>query len=221
MKINIAIVAHTQRRYDANKLADLIGADHVSMDDGTRGVNANHRAAWTWHQSHPADWSVTLEDDAIPCKEFRWQLAQALQAAPAQVVGLYLGRVCPEHWQPTIEKATARATKQKACFIVGQHNLHAVGIACEQSSVRFLLQGMTTYGVYAVDDAISAWTVRNNVDVAYTWPSLVDHADGASLTRPLHGEPRPAGAGRIAWQHGGRKKWNNIAVPLIANQAGT
>lgn len=221
MNINIAIVAHKKRRDAAHKLAEVVQADHISMDDGTRGVNANHRAAWVWHLTHPADWAVTIEDDAVPCKDFRYQLAQALTAAPAHLVNLYLGKVCPEHWQSKLDNATRRAEQHKACFIVGNHNLHAVGLACDRSNVRFLLQGMTTYGVYAVDDAISNWTVNNNIDIAYTWPSLVNHADGPSLATPLHGQTRPAGSGRVAWKHGSRRKWSTSSVPLIVSEAGT
>lgn len=219
MKINIVIVAHKKRRDQAHALSDIVQANHICMDDGTLGVNANHRNAWTWHKNHPSDWAVVLEDDAVPCKEFRHQTAQALEAAPAQIVSLYLGRLCPANWQNVVESATERAEKEKACFIVGQRNLHAVGLACTYGNVKYLLGGMTLFGVYAVDDAISSWTTRNNIDVAYTWPSLVDHADGDSLVQPLHGDPRPAGFGRVAWKHGVRKSWNSKVVPLIVNMA--
>ena len=93
VKIHIAIVAHKDRADAANQLAETVGAQHIAWDRGHRGANANHRAAWLWHQTNPADWSVTLEDDAVPCKDFRRQLTQALTVAPTNICSLYLGRV--------------------------------------------------------------------------------------------------------------------------------
>lgn len=215
MKTNVVVVAHHERRAAARKLADTVGADHVCMDNGDLGVNANHRAAWAWHLSHPADWAIVLEDDSVPCKEFRWQLTQALTVAPATVVSLYLGKMYPPSWQETLEYATKRAEKADACFIVGPYNFHAVGLAANRAQVKHLLAGMTTYGVYAVDMAICTWAEKANVEIAYTWPSLVDHADGPSVVKPLHDEPRLPG--RVAWKHGTRKKWNHTSVPLITH----
>ena len=113
MKIHIAVVAHTQRREQATKLADSIGADHVTWDTGVLGCTNNHRAAWQWHMNHPSDWAVTLEDDAVPCKEFRHQLSQALTVAPATVVGLYLGKLCPPNWQDTVEKIGRASCRER------------------------------------------------------------------------------------------------------------
>lgn len=95
MKINVAIVAHKERKAQAVKLADLVDADHISMDMGDKGAGKNHRDAWTWHQHHYSDWSVTLEDDAVPCKDFRQELEKALTVAPTHLVSLYLGKVKP------------------------------------------------------------------------------------------------------------------------------
>ena len=93
--LHIVVVAHKDRQIMAEKLASEVNADHVSLDSGTRGASGNHRAAWTWHDAHPADWAVTLEDDSEPCKDFRQQAIAALECAPARVVSLYLGRRGP------------------------------------------------------------------------------------------------------------------------------
>lgn len=214
MKINIAIVAHHERKEQAKALADLVDADHISMDLGDKGANKNHRDAWTWHQHHYADWAVTLEDDAVPCKDFRNELEKALTVTPTHLVSLYLGRMKPEGWQDTIEHALLRADKEKACWITGAHNLHAVGIACSGQIVRALTYTLALYSVYPTDEAISLWCSRNAVDLAHSVPSLVDHADIPTLIR--HGDGEERIPGRVAWRHGTRRKWSSTSVPLIA-----
>jgi hypothetical protein len=64
------------------------------------------------------------------------------------------------------------------------------------------------------------WTSRNNIDIAYALPSLVNHADDIpSLIQHRDGEPRPPG--RVAWRHGTRRRWTPISVPLIAPNRAT
>jgi hypothetical protein len=210
--LHIAIVAHKDRLVMAEKLASEVNADHVSLDNGSRGASMNHRKAWEWHTNHTAGWAITLEDDAIPCKDFRKQAAAALEQAPAHVVSLYLGRARPAGWQDTIEKALHRAEAAKACWIVDKHSLHAVAMAAgpEVTASKTMLYALNLYSVYAPDEAISLYTYRNQIDVAYSVPSLVDHADESSLI------PGKVPCGRVAWKWGGRRKWSRDSVQLIA-----
>lgn len=214
LKINIAVVAHHARKQEALALAELVNADHVSMDMGTRGAGANHRDAWAWHTHHPGDWAVTLEDDAVPCKDFRAELEKALAVAPTHLVNLYLGQKKPEKWQSTIASALLRADKEKANWIVTKYNLHAVGIACHMPLIRALSYTLALYSVYPTDEAIALWCTRNAVDLAYTVPSLVDHADLPTLIDRIDG--KAPGPGRVAWRTGTRRKWTSASVPLIA-----
>jgi hypothetical protein len=206
------VVAHKDRRDMAEKLAETVDADHIVWDHGSLGGNANHRAAWLYHQTHPAEWAVTLEDDAVPCKEFRWQLSRALAVAPAHLVSLYLGRGHPSGWQKTFESAVQRAEKVDACWIVGKHSMHAVGLAADNTTVGVVNAALQVFGIYPVDEALCAFTSRNDMPVAYTFPSLVDHADGPSLVKPRDGKPRLPG--RVAWKHGGRRRWNDSSVAM-------
>lgn len=213
--INIVIVAHKDRREMAEKLAETVDADHIVWDTtGRLGVNANHRAAWIWHSTHPSDWGVVLEDDAVPCPEFRWQLSRALAVAPARLVSLYMGRQHPSGWQDTFERAVKRAEKDDACFILGKHSMHAVALCADRNTVGVMNAALQVFGIYPVDEAICAMTSRNDMQVAYTFPSLVDHADGVSLVKPRDGKPRLPG--RVAWKHGGRRRWNGSSVSMIA-----
>jgi hypothetical protein len=210
VKIHIAIVAHKDRKIMAEKLAAEVNADHISLDNGNRGANKNHRCAWEWHTANPSDWAITLEDDSVPCKDFRQQAEAALEHAPAQIVSLYLGRSRPVGWQPTIEKAISRAQQAKACWIVDKHSLHAVALAANRRTIKAMWHALTLYSIYPPDEAVSLYTFRNQIDVAYSCPSLADHLDESSLI------PDKVPCGRVAWKFGTRRKWNGDAVPLTA-----
>lgn len=213
MKIHVGIVADRRREAMALKLADDVGADFISWD-AKNSATGNHRAAWNWHYAHPSDWAITLEDDAVPCKNFRTQAAKALAVAPRQIVSLYLGQQRPTAWQSAYEWAIERAEEADAHWMLARHVLHAVGLAADRDAIKAMVQALTLYGVYEPDAAVGAWTARNGVDVAYSWPSLVDHADGLNLIH--HHEQEQYRPGRVAWRHGTRRKWNSISVPLVA-----
>jgi GR25 family glycosyltransferase involved in LPS biosynthesis len=222
MNIHIAIVAHKNRSEMAEKLATEVEANHVCLDNGTRGSGKNHRAAWEWHTAHrEADWAVVLEDDAIPCKDFRSQLTAALEHAPTRVVSLYLGKGNPEGWQDTLSNAVVRADKAKACWIVDRHLMHAVGLAVDRRTIPMMTVAIDQCMVYATngkgdfaaDEAIGRYVYNNQIDVAYSVPSLVDHADGPPLIE--HKSPRQPG--RVAWKFGTRRKWDDSSIQLIVN----
>lgn len=207
----IAVVAHVSRADAAERLAAAVAAGYIHYDDGTLGCNASHRNTWSWHAANTTtEWSVTLEDDALPVDGFTGQLSAALAVAPAPIVSIYLGRQRPPQWQDRIALATAEATRVAAHWITGATVLHAVGIAVRTD----LLPAMLAHAGHQLpaDEAVTAWARHHGHRVAYTWPSLVDHADQPSLVRHRDGDVRLPG--RIAWRTGTCSDWTPVAVPL-------
>jgi hypothetical protein len=201
----IAIVAHTSRKDMVLDLYRAVGADTVFVDDGTLGAAGNHRRAWEWlHLNNRGGWSVVLEDDAIPCDDFRLELDTALDAAPASIVSLYLGTDRPRHWQGRIEQAMADAADTDAAWIVTTNLLHAVAVAAHWSVVPSMIRWTRHLGA-----PIDARQV-DGLPVAYTVPSLVDHADGPPVAD--HGDGTPRNAPRIAHRFGTRDDWH---TPII------
>ncbi|QPX62799.1 glycosyltransferase [Mycobacterium phage Plumbus] len=203
MNHTIGIVAHTKRAEQAHRLMETVGAAYMSIDNGTLGCESNHRKVWQHLTRHNTDWLVVLEDDAIPCNNFRDQLDAALAVAPSPVVSLYLGRERPREYQQRIAKAADTTAHWLTC----RRLLHAVGIAIHAALVPNMLNNLPNGK--PIDEAISAWARRQSHTIAYTWPSLVDHADEPSLT----GRRGPA-TGRVAWRHGGRDWWTAEAHAL-------
>ncbi|AVJ50749.1 hypothetical protein SEA_OGOPOGO_110 [Mycobacterium phage Ogopogo] len=198
----IGVVAHIKRLAMADQIANTVNADYISVDDGTLGCEGNHQKMWNTLAQQHTDWAVVLEDDAIPCPDFRAQLAQALAVAPTPIVSLYLGRQRPYAYQHRIE-ATINTP---ACWILAPRLLHAVAVAIHTNQVPDMLNSLPPRT--SIDRAISTWAERHTV--AYTNPSLVDHADTESVAHPP-GRRRP---GRVAWRTGTRDTWTSDAVHL-------
>lgn len=213
MKIHIVVVADKRREAQARTLADTVQADTIAWDEGKFGATNNHRQAWGWHAQHPADWSIVLEDDAVPCKDFRAQATKALTVAPTHLVSFYMGRLRPPAWQEAYEYALERADEAKAHWLIGRKVLHAVGIAADRGAVNAVVQALTNTIAHP-DAALNIWATKNSAEIAYSVPSLVDHADGDNLI--VHHEQETYRPGRVAWRHGTRRKWTDVSVPLVA-----
>ena len=202
--MNIGIVAHRLREEAARQLERDVAADHVGFDDTGMGCRGNHTAVWRWHAEHPAAWAVTLEDDARPVGEFRTQLTAALAVAPAPVVSLYLGTgyIDDRRTGATVQWAE----KTDACWLLTGTVRSAVGLAISGDYVNELVAGLG-HGSQAIDRAIGQWVRRRGLKVAYTMPSLVDHADIPSLVSRFRRAPRRA------WRVGKRERWTDHAMP--------
>ena len=209
----IGIVAHTARLTQAEHLADLVAADYISVDDGTLGCNGNHKKVWTWLNNHTDEWAIVLEDDSLPTPDFRDQASQALAVTPSPVVSFYLGK----HHMPTLDierdkqQAITKAQAADAHWITSRQLLHAVAVAIHKDHIAAMLAHITQLPeLFPIDEAITHWATSNTIDVAYTWPSLVDHADHPTLFRHLDKLPRPPG--RVAYTTGGHDTWTDRAV---------
>jgi hypothetical protein len=207
MTISIGVVADVRRGDMGERLAIRVAADHLGIDTEMRGGTKNHVAVWRKHADDPADWSVVLEDDAVPVDGFREQLADALAVAPAPIVSLYLGRGYIE--DNRIGEILTRADVLGANWIVTQGRiLHAVGLAVRKDLLPALVANLPR-DECPIDRSLSMWARRDGHRVAYSWPSLVEHADGASLvTRYRRTERR-------AWRTGTRDDWCDKMMPMV------
>jgi hypothetical protein len=153
-----------------------------------------------------------MEDDAVPVDGFTDQAEQALAVAPEPVVSFYLGRGRPVRWQQErVSVAVALAEQQDPHWFTCTHLLHAVAVAIHGDLVEDWLDWAHT-STLPIDERITAWCLTRDHRVAYSWPSLVDHADGPSLVRHSTGNP---GAGpRIAWRTGTRHTWTPAATRM-------
>lgn len=208
--ITVSVVAHRDRTVMAEKLAFNTYANTVNYDDGTLGACENHRRTWQQLALEHSDWSVVLEDDAVPVPCFKTQLDDALTNAPTSIVSLYLGQQRPPQYQYMIQPAIDRAEKAGAHWLVSRQLLHAVGLAIRTELIPDMLTLLD--GEIPTDEAIGNWANKHFYRIAYSYPSLVDHADGETLIQHPDGQHRPPG--RIAWKTGTRPQWTRNYVEM-------
>ena len=209
--LSCAVVAHPDRLIAATELAATVHGV-LALDDNGIGAGANHARAWEFTTALESEWALVLEDDAEPVTGFMNQAEQALAAAPEPVVSLYLGRTRPVRWQTErIAPAVAVADQQGAHWIASTHVLHAVAVAIH-ADLRADWLDFAAANTLPPDERLTAWCISRGHRVAYSHPSLVDHADGPTLVR--HTRTGTATGPRRAWRTGTREHWTPKAVPM-------
>lgn len=212
----VAVVAHTGRAEQAHLLQEQVGAVFLHMDNGTHGVEASHRRCWEYLATQDTVWSVVLEDDAEPVEDFTHQLQQVLEAAPTDVLSLYLGTARPVWFQPQgqpsarklqpiLREAVAKAEIQGASFILAPQLFHGVAVCIRTSLVPSMLD-LTADSTRPIDYRISDWCENEGHLIAYPQPSLCDHEDGPSVA--IHPDREPRLHPRKAYKVGGRGTWD-------------
>lgn len=213
--VDIAVVAHPDRKIMAQKLADKVGAGSIAWDTGGVGPYGNHLQAWKYLLTADTEWVCVLEDDAVPVDNFGYQLDQVLAHVPGDLVGLYLGRGRPDQWQLPISSAIC----QDVCFLRANTLLHAVGYVVYTPILKKLYSSVNRCSrKIELSEAIGRWARSTDRGVFHTRPSIVDHLDGPSVIRDEDREdgqsrkvaPNASGTAlRKAWMFGGRGIWNS------------
>ncbi len=206
----IAVVADQRRRGMGADLAVQVDANYLNIDTEARGCTWNHSTAWralAEAAPQPGQFCLVLEDDAVPVEGFRDQLTAALAEAPAGIVSLYLGRGYIDDRRT--ENFLRRAEVLDTNWIVTHGRImHAVALAVRSDLITELVDNLPT-GKQPFDRALSMWTRRRGHQIAYSWPSLVDHADHPSLvTRYNRSERR-------AWRTGVREDWHDKMMHMV------
>lgn len=212
----VGVVAHPERRDMATKLADTVGADTISWDDGTRGDTltrcaAGHLSVLNQLAGTSAPWVCVLEDDAIPVDDFPFRVKQALEHTPARIVGLYLGTSGLTKTQAQIKRAVTAAKDTNRAWIVADCLIGSVGYVAESWLLPDIIGFIADRPKEELPLRISRWAQARHFDVAYTQPSLVDHNDGDSVGKPFRAPGFPK---RRAWSYGVRDNWDTPTVKL-------
>lgn len=231
--IPIGIVAHHSRHERADRMAELLDAELVAVDEGGVGAGKNHENCYEWLAESSAPWVVLLEDDAMPVKDFRNQLMQVLQAAPKTgLLSLYLGRARPPHWQLSIAQVISRDEH----FLMASELLHHVAVAIRTDLIPAMLDHIRSdqdyrRGELPIDEAIGRWARSRKMPIGYCHPSIVDHNHRLGTVIRQHVSQHKADDGhrraaeeRKAWAFGVRPRWEtstaDIPDPLNAYPAG-
>lgn len=222
--ITAAIVAHPDRSAGAQRLCMRLNRTGegipaaIFMDNEELGCDDNHVRAWDWLVCQDSEWLMVLEDDALPIPEFTEELTLALQHAPCGVVSLYLGRTRPAYFQHRVAHALTGCSHPgpddqvdtSTPWVVTDRLLHCVAVVMRYGIALDMMPYLPQFVAekQAIDQGISAYLKSCSIPVAYTVPSLVDHADGGTLARHAPGFDNPVHGPRVAWAVGDRARWS-------------
>jgi hypothetical protein len=208
------VVAHHSRKLPVwVGISDFVGIDQGDADSSAGRVARaadNHLGVLQWlaDRTGPDEWCVVLEDDAVLCERFDLCAELALVCAPSPLVGFYLGTGYPSSAQRVIRPAVSEARQSGASWIVGDYFLSSVAYAIHASVIRdAVADASPRSGELAL--GLTRWAQSCGVEVAYTAPSLVDHADIESTVWTANGGPE-----RRAWWSDSRRAWNARSVRL-------
>lgn len=212
MSVAVGVMAHHTRMDAANGLFDFVSGDVMSIDHGDLGEWANGSRVWQMLAGSGADWSIVLQDDALPVRDFRRHAAAALAEAPPTAVSFYVGTYRPREQQ--VAAAVRRAEGHDARWLESDHLLWGVGVAIPTVELKALLEWADRMD-RPYDERLGLWFHRSARPIRYTWPSLVDHADGVSLVHPTKREPGTRRAHKVGVQ----ENWDGGVEKIASNDA--
>ena len=185
------VVAHHSRLDQAYGLAGRVGAAHVSVDYESRGARWGHLQALRWASARRERVWI-LEDDALAPADFLDRASEWSARFPDELVSGYLGRQRPPQLQGQIRSKVAVAEARGLDWLTLPTLIHGVCYSIPTGSVGRVVRDLPPG---AADYAVGQAWGRPPI---YTLPSLVDHADGATVEQHPDGQTRRPG--RTAWR---------------------
>jgi hypothetical protein len=206
-------MAHKDRQAAAQVLGvELRAPVYIDFTDDRNAAAERRNGDIAWRDGQGGDWTVVLQDDALPVEGFREQVSAALAHAPQTAVGLYFGGGRPEGGLTSW--AAQRADGFDAAWIEWHKLAWGVGVAMPTAAVEdFLAWARNQAQRY--DRRISEFWQMRRAPVRYTWPSLVDHDDEL----PTIAQRRPAGVARRAYRVGKRDSWDGPVMRIGARRS--
>ena len=225
MRVSASIMAHPDRARYVKELRDALDRPVEIYWDDNGPPSGNAERVWNvareaWSLFDPAaDYHVLIQDDAVPCGDYLAGLEKALEFVPdGAVVSPYLGtgRMAPARW----DVLTVRADAVHASWVRGERVMWGVSLAVPTADIPAMIEWSSRRGGVPDDMRVGGWAKRNDREVWYTWPSLVDHLSIPSLTKHR-------AADRVArkWHYGSALdlSWSGPVVtdPMLLRRTGT
>lgn len=208
--VSYAVMAHVDRADAASALAEELGAD-IAWDSPILGHGETANGDRAWGLYHPeAEWHVVLQDDALPVAHFTTHAEEALERAPYGLVSFYVGSGRPQQVATGI--AVRKVTQSGWSWLEGDSLWWGVAVAMPTMMVGEFLEWGAQHPDVPYDKRLSRFIKYLHLPVRYTWPCLVDHADGATLVKHAWGA---AHMPRRAWRVGVPGTWDTPAVSIV------
>jgi hypothetical protein len=188
VKISAAIMAHPDRAGSVAALLNALDRPVPVYWDRGGPPSGNGDRVWSvareaWRMAEPdAEYHVLIQDDAVPCPDLLAGLAEALDhVEPGSLVCPYLGKGprVPARWGQMARRADAVG----AAWVRSTTLMWGVCLAAPVAVIPEMIEWCDRKARMPDDMRVGRWFQRAGRDVWYTWPSLVDHRTGPSLTK--------------------------------------
>lgn len=190
--LSIQVMAHPSRAHFVEQLlADLgIGEDRVTWDRRNNRWDTGRRA-WQAAARHGTEWSAVIQDDAIVCRDLVAGLEQALDSLDVpRLVSPFFGRAVKPQSGPLARLIThvgQEALTRNPSWVHG-FLMHGVLLAAPTAEIGRMVAWCDRQRWPEYDKRIGKYFQRvKRQRAAYTWPSLVDHRNEASLVGHAQG----------------------------------
>jgi len=219
ISLSVAMMAHPKRTEQVQRILGQLDRDcPVVWDEKQSRWDTGKRAMLAYDPT--CTHHAVIQDDVLVCRDLFAGVVEALAHVPEDVaVCGYVGRVRPS--REMVANATMLARKHHASWItmrtLNWGLLIVVPTRCITEMIAYCdpLRDVPNY-----DRRLSRyWELGRGAKTWYTWPSLVDHADGPSLVPGRVAVSRVGGkTGRIAHNFIGEQAsaldvdWNGAVV---------
>ena len=188
MNVSVTIMASPSRRAFVDELLGQLDRPAQVVWDRHGDYWETGRRALLTHLSSGSDWALTVQDDAIPCRDLVAGIERALAGVdPDRPVSFYLGAALARKF------GVADAAGPRWHRAPGPWG--GVAIALPSAHIAELVAwGDDRPDIRSYDKRISRWYGHRGHDCLYAIPSLVDHRSGPSLMPSRRNGRRSANA---------------------------
>lgn len=202
MRLSVAMMAHPARAASVERILSALDRIDVPVvwDRKNDRHDTGRRAMLSYDPE--ADYHAVIQDDVLVCRDLCAGLERALDYLPADVpLCGYASRVLP--YRRLIDKALQKHRHTHISWLT-MHTLNwgPLVVVPTDAIPDMIAHYDALTGVPNYDRRLSRyWSLVRRSRIWYTWPSLVDHADGPSLVEGRGGTDRTRTAGRPRVAH--------------------
>lgn len=220
MRLSVAMMAHPRREASVDRMLAALDRDCLVVWDRYNDRHETGRRAMLAYDP-AAEYHAVIQDDLLVCRDLFAGLERALEVLPADTpLSAYTGAVRP--YKRQINRALSRQHRPVSWLVMDGINWGPLLVVPTSHIPAMVDYYDSLVGVPNYDRRVSRyWRLRRGSDVWYTWPSLVDHADGPSLVEGRSGTARDGGGHpRVAHTFLGEDRsaldvdWTGAAVPV-------
>lgn len=191
MSLSVAIMAHPKREAQVRHVMGEVGDVTVVWDRINDRWDTGKRAMLAYDAS--CSHHLVIQDDVLPCRDLLAGVEEAMKHVDEGCpLCLYIGRRRPK--SHVVARAAKRAETMGAAFLTMRTLNWGPGIVVPTAAIPDMIafsDRLTAIKNY--DRRLSRyWELKAKLPVWYTWPSLLDHADGPSLVKGRIGTDREA-----------------------------